>query len=373
MAGTFANTHNKLAKKPRNHITPKFPEVCNFTPMTEIPAFKKNLPTQIAVLGGGSWATAIIKILSENNVKIKWWLRRKSDVDFIKKYNHNPSYLTDAPLNPRKVRAYHKMHDALNGVEYVILAVPAAFIPDALKNLNRNHFAGKKIVSAIKGMIPEENMLVTDWMEKVFGVPQNMLAAIAGPCHAEEVALEKQSYLTIASPNLHVAQDYANLMSCRYIQANPIGDLYGVEYCAVIKNIIAMACGITHGLGYGDNFQAVMVSNAMQEIKRFLDIVYPDPYRDLHSSGYLGDLLVTAYSQFSRNRTFGNMIGRGYSVKSAQIEMNMVAEGYYAVKSIHQVNKQYDVSMPIIDAVYNILYEKAVPANEIMTLRTFLK
>jgi glycerol-3-phosphate dehydrogenase (NAD(P)+) len=341
--------------------------------MTEIPSFKKNLPTQIAVLGGGSWATAIIKILTENNVRVKWWLRRKSDVDFIKKYNHNPSYLTDAPLNPRKVKAYYKMYDALQGVDYVVLAVPAAFVPDALKNLTRNNFAGKKVISAIKGMIPEENMLVTDWMEKVFGVPLTQMCVIAGPCHAEEVAQEKQSYLTIGSPNIQLAQDFANLMTCRYIQANPVADLYGVEYCAVIKNIIAIACGITHGLGFGDNFQAVMVSNAMQEIKRFLDIVYPQANRDLHSSGYLGDLLVTAYSQFSRNRTFGNMIGRGYSVKSAQIEMNMVAEGYYAVKSIHKINEIHDVEMPIIDAVYRILYEKANPMAEISILKGFLK
>jgi glycerol-3-phosphate dehydrogenase (NAD(P)+) len=340
--------------------------------MAEIPSYKKGLPTQIAVLGGGSWATAIIKILSENNVKIKWWLRRKTDVDFIKKYNHNPSYLTDVMLNPRRVRAYYKMSDALRDVDIIILAVPAAFIPEALKSLSKSHFAGKKVVSAIKGMIPEENMLVTDWIEKFFGVPLTQMCVIAGPCHAEEVALEKQSYLTIGSPNMALAQEFSDLMTCRYVQAYPIADLYGVEYCAVIKNIIALACGITHGLGYGDNFQAVMVSNAMQEINRFLSAVYPNTVRDLHRSGYLGDLLVTAYSQFSRNRTFGNMIGRGYSVKSAQIEMNMVAEGYYAVKSINQINKKYQVEMPIVTAVYNILYEKASPVAEINKLRLSL-
>ena len=341
--------------------------------MTNILDIKKKQPTQIAVLGGGSWATAIIKILSENNVKIKWWLRRKPDVDFIRKYNHNPSYLTDVPLNPRKIKPYFKMSDALNGVDYIILAVPAAFIPEALKSLSRKHFEGKRVVSAIKGMIPNENLLVTDWIEKEFGVPQTQMCVIAGPCHAEEVALEKQSYLTIGSPSKQCAEDFAALLNCRYIKAHAISDLYGVEYCAVMKNIIALACGITHGLGYGDNFQAVMVSNAMQEIHRFLDVVYPENNRDLHSSGYLGDLLVTAYSQFSRNRTFGNMIGRGYSVKSAQIEMNMIAEGYYAVKSIHQINKQHGVEMPIITAVYNILYEKASPSAEIDILKNVLK
>ena len=341
--------------------------------MSELAELKKKIPTQIAVLGGGSWATALVKILSENNVKIKWWIRRKSDVEFIRKYNHNPSYLTDVAINPRRVKTYSKMVDALAGVEYIILAVPAAFIPSTLKDLNKKHFEGKKVVSAIKGMIPEENLLVTDWMERAFNIPLGQTCVIAGPCHAEEVALEKQSYLTIASPDLGLAQSFANLLNGRFLQAHAIQDLYGVEYCAVIKNIVAMACGITRGLGFGDNFQAVLVSNAMQEIKIFLDVVYPEKNRDLNSSGYLGDLLVTAYSQFSRNRTFGNMIGRGYSVKSAQIEMNMIAEGYYAVRSIYSISRQHNIQLPIIEAVYNIVYDKANPMVEMNKLKGFLK
>ena len=341
--------------------------------MTNLEELKKKIPTQIAVIGGGSWATALVKILSENQVKIKWWIRRKADVDFIRKYNHNPSYLTDVAINPRKVKTYNKMSEALNGVEYIILAIPAAFIPATLKDLNKKHFEGKKVVSAIKGMIPEENLLVTDWLTKEFNLPIGQTCVIAGPCHAEEVALEKQSYLTIASPNIEVAQSFANLLNCRFLQANAITDLYGVEYCAVIKNIIAIACGITRGLGFGDNFQAVLVSNAMQEIKIFLDEIYPKENRDLNNSGYLGDLLVTAYSQFSRNRTFGNMIGRGYSVKSAQIEMNMIAEGYYAVRSIYLISKQHQIKLPIIDAVYRIVYEKINPLIEMNTLKGHLK
>jgi glycerol-3-phosphate dehydrogenase (NAD(P)+) len=341
--------------------------------MTSLEELKKKIPTQIAVIGGGSWATALVKILSENQVKIKWWIRRKADVDFIRKYNHNPSYLTDVAINPRKVKTYNKMSEALNGVEYIILAIPAAFIPATLKDLNKKHFEGKKVVSAIKGMIPEENLLVTDWLTREFNLPIGQTCVIAGPCHAEEVALEKQSYLTIASPNIEVAQSFANLLNCRFLQANAITDLYGVEYCAVIKNIIAIACGITRGLGFGDNFQAVLVSNAMQEIKIFLDEIYPKENRDLNNSGYLGDLLVTAYSQFSRNRTFGNMIGKGYSVKSAQIEMNMIAEGYYAVRSIYLISKQHHIKLPIIDAVYHIVYEKTNPLIEMNTLKGYLK
>jgi glycerol-3-phosphate dehydrogenase (NAD(P)+) len=313
-----------------------------------------------------------LEISSEIKIKTSDQYHQKN-VDFIRKYNHNPSYLTDVAINPRKVKTYNKMSEALNGVEYIILAIPAAFIPATLKDLNKKHFEGKKVVSAIKGMIPEENLLVTDWLTREFNLPIGQTCVIAGPCHAEEVALEKQSYLTIASPNIDVAKSFANLLNCRFLQANAIADLYGVEYCAVIKNIIAIACGITRGLGFGDNFQAVLVSNAMQEIKIFLDEIYPKENRDLNNSGYLGDLLVTAYSQFSRNRTFGNMIGKGYSVKSAQIEMNMIAEGYYAVRSIYLISKQHHIKLPIIDAVYHIVYEKTNPLIEMNKLKGYLK
>ena len=333
---------------------------------------EKAPPATIAVIGGGSWATALIKILSEQPVKVQWWLRNQQDAAYIGQYGHNPHYLSDVQLNRRKVSVCARVEEAVAGATHVILAVPAAFVQSALAGLPAETLAGKVVVSAIKGMIPEQNLLVTDWVERDYGVTPGHLCVIAGPCHAEEVALEKQSYLTIASADTGQAEGVARLLTCRYVQASALDDVYGVEYCAVMKNIIALACGITHGLNYGDNFQAVLVSNAMQEIRRFLDAIYPRD-RDLSASVYLGDLLVTAYSQFSRNRTFGNMIGRGYSVKSAQVEMNMIAEGYYAVKSIHAINRQYGVFMPITEAVFRILYEKAPPVQEVGALKKVLK
>jgi glycerol-3-phosphate dehydrogenase (NAD(P)+) len=339
----------------------------------QISSISKPLPTQITVIGSGSWATAIIKILSENNVKIMWWLRTKKDADYVKKYYHNPRYLTDVQLNPRKVKTTTSIQTALKSAEYVIFAMPSAFLLETIKPLNKQHFEGKKIVSAIKGMLPEKNVLITDYIKKQFGISPNNICVVAGPCHAEEVALEKQSYVTIASPNYLLAQHFASLMKCRYVNANSIVDLDGVEYCAIMKNIIAIASGICHGLGYGDNFQAVLVSNAMEEIKLFTDAIAPTTRREMYGSGYLGDLLVTSYSKFSRNRSFGNMVGRGYSIKSAQIEMNMIAEGYYAVKSIFEVNKVLNQNLPIISAVYRILYEKAKPDLEISELKNKLK
>lgn len=327
---------------------------------------------KIAVIGGGSWATALVKILSENKSQVHWWLRNPDDVQHLLTYQHNPRYLSGISFHMDYVHPATDLAVVVEPADWVILAVPAAFVQQALFPLPPKALAGKVLVSAIKGMIPEGNILITDYLEKDFQVPAHRLCVIAGPCHAEEVALEKQSYLTIGSHDLPQAETFCSLLRNRYVKANPLDDIDGIEYCAVMKNIIALACGIAHGLNYGDNFQAVLVSNAMLEIERFLTALTPMP-RALSGSAYLGDLLVTAYSQFSRNRTFGNMIGRGYSVKSAQIEMNMVAEGYYAVRSIYDLNKSLQVDMPITAAAYHILYDRVSPAVELAILKEKLK
>lgn len=326
----------------------------------------------ITVIGGGSWATALIKILSEKSVKIKWWLRDASDIEHIKKHHHNPQYLSSVELHPSKVKPYANLKDALKNTDLVILAVPAAFVMDALSSIEEGNIKNKVIISAVKGMIPDKNLLVTDWLVDRFKVSKNKIGVIAGPCHAEEVALEKQSYLTIASEDQNLAAEFAQLLKCRFVNTSFITDLDGVEYAAVMKNIIALACGITHGMGAGDNFQAVLVSNAIIEIERFVNTISPAT-REINKSAYLGDLLVTAYSQFSRNRTFGNMIGRGYTVQTAQIEMKMIAEGYFAVKSIFEINKKLGVKMPITEFAYNILYQKQPLQKEFNKLKLLLE
>jgi glycerol-3-phosphate dehydrogenase (NAD(P)+) len=326
----------------------------------------------IAVIGGGSWATALVKILSENNVQVHWWLRHSEDVKHLLAYRHNPRYLSGISFNMEYVHPSTDLQEVVKPSAWIILAVPAAFVEEALAQLHPEDLAGKTLVSAIKGMIPKQNILITDYLEKHFQVPSERLCVVAGPCHAEEVALEKQSYLTIGAYDLSLAEAFCKLLRNRYVKANPLDDIDGIEYCAVLKNIIALACGIAHGLNYGDNFQAVLVSNAMVEIEQFLTAIMPI-HRALTGSAYLGDLLVTAYSQFSRNRTFGNMIGRGYSVKSAQFEMNMVAEGYYAVQSIYELNKSLQVDMPITSSVYHILYDRVSPAVELAILKDKLK
>ena len=323
--------------------------------------------TSIAVIGGGSWATAIVKILSNNVEHINWWVRNEETVDFIKKYNHNPRYLSDVEIDTNKVSVSNDILDCVRYSQIIILAVPSAFLKESISKLTTDILKDKIVFSAIKGIVPEDYLIVGDFIHKTYDLSFDKIGVITGPCHAEEVAMEKLSYLTIACMNTDNAAKLAEMLNCRYIKATVSDDIFGTEYAAVLKNVIAIANGICHGLGYGDNFSAVLISNAIQEIKRFVDKVHPIT-RDINDSAYLGDLLVTAYSQFSRNRTFGTMIGKGYSVKTAQLEMNMIAEGYYAVKCIHEINKKLGVDMPITSAVYNILYEKISPRIEMKLL-----
>lgn len=324
---------------------------------------------QIAIIGGGSWATAIVKMLCDNleEKEICWWMRDESAVEHIKKYRHNPNYLSSVEVKVKPENVCTNIRKVIGMADMVLLNVPAAFLKEVLKEVSGEDLRGKKIISAIKGIVPDENQIVGEFIHQHYYVPIEDVIVISGPCHAEEVALEKLSYITVASTDLGLAREFARMINTRYIKTNISDDIYGTEYAAVLKNIYAVASGICHGVGFGDNFQAVLISNAVREMKKFVDAIHPIN-RDIKESAYLGDLLVTAYSQFSRNRTFGNMIGKGYTVKSAQLEMNMIAEGYYAANSIHQINKNYKVAMPIARAVYAILYEKHSPHIEMKLL-----
>ncbi len=322
---------------------------------------------KIAVIGGGSWATALVKMLCNNVSEVHWWIRHQETVEYIRKYKHNPNYLTSVEFDTQKLNLNHNLKQVIQAADVLIMAVPSAFLKDALSGITIDDFKNKQVFSAIKGIVPEKNLIVGEFFNTEYQLPMENIGVITGPCHAEEVAMEKLSYLTIASQSIENASFVAAQLNCRYINTTVSDDIYGTEYSAVLKNVFAIASGICHGLGYGDNFQAVLISNGIQEIKRFVDTVHPIT-RDINSSAYLGDLLVTAYSQFSRNRTFGGMIGKGYSVKSAQLEMNMIAEGYYGTKCVHELNKQYQVDMPITTAVYHILYEKISPLIEMKLL-----
>lgn len=311
----------------------------------------------IGVIGGGSWATALVKILTDNSLekRVNWWLRDEQKVQYIDQYRHNPDYLSSVSFEHGDLHLYSDLKDCINDSDIILLVVPSAFVFDTLSGLDKRLFDGKSVVSAVKGLIPETSDILGDFLNQHWGIDADRIGVITGPCHAEEVAQEKLSYLTVASENEELAVQFAQLLNGRFIMTTITDDIYGTEYSAVLKNVYAIAAGICHGLRFGDNFQAVLVSNAIREIKRFIAAVHPIE-RDIDDSAYLGDLVVTAYSLFSRNRRFGNMLGKGYSVKAAQLEMNMVAEGYYAVKTVHEMNESLKVQMPIADFVYAVVY-----------------
>ncbi|GAB5564810.1 MAG: NAD(P)H-dependent glycerol-3-phosphate dehydrogenase [Winogradskyella sp.] len=314
-----------------------------------------------AVFGAGSWATAIVKMLCENLDEVGWYMRSETTKEHIKNEQHNPSYLSSVEFHTEQLKLSNDMNEIASWADVLIFAIPSAFMHSELLKLSVN-ISEKTVVSAVKGIIPESGLLVGEHFHDIYYIPFENIAVIAGPCHAEEVALERLSYLTISCADATKAQEIADKFSSSYIKTKISDDIIGVEYAVMLKNIYAIAAGIAHGLGYGDNFQSVLMSNAIREMKRFIKKMHKMK-RNINNSAYLGDLLVTGYSIFSRNRMFGNMIGKGYTVKSAQMEMNMIAEGYYATKSAHLLNKKNlkKTRLPIIDAVYSILYEKKNP------------
>ncbi len=326
---------------------------------------------RIGVIGGGSWATAISKIALTNSDEINWYMRRQEQIDEFVRSSKNPSYLTGVKFDTDRIRFTSDINKLVRTSDILIFATPSPFLKQHLKKLRRK-LDNKIIVSAIKGIVPDENMIISDYFEDIYGVPKDNIAVLAGPCHAEEVALERLSYLTFGCSSREKARMLAQRFATSYIKTSISDDILGIEYSSVMKNIYSIAAGICHGLKYGDNFQAVLLSNAIQEMNRFCNATNP-LHRDINESAYLGDLLVTAYSKFSRNRLFGTMIGKGYSVKTAQLEMEMIAEGYYATKCIHEINEKYQVSMPIVDAVYEILYNRCSPIMEIRKLTEKLK
>ncbi len=315
-------------------------------------------PVQFAVLGGGSWATALVKMLCENVAQVLWYMRSEDAVTYIQKHGHNPNYLTDVELHLDKLILTSDINEAVNGAEILIFAIPSAFLESELNKLEEPLW-DKIIFSAIKGIVPETGLIVGEHFHDHYEIPFVNIGVITGPCHAEEVALERLSYLTIACHDQEKAKLVADCLKSNYIRTKISDDIIGTEYAAMLKNIYALAAGIAHGLGYGDNFQSVLMSNSIREMDRYIKRVHKMK-RNINNSAYLGDLLVTGYSTFSRNRMFGNMIGKGYTVKSAKMEMNMIAEGYYASKTAYELKSRFKkaVKSPIIDAVYQILYQR---------------
>ncbi|MDX1829690.1 MAG: NAD(P)H-dependent glycerol-3-phosphate dehydrogenase [Lutibacter sp.] len=314
---------------------------------------------KVAVFGGGSWATAIVKMLCENLDQVGWYMRNKATISYIKKEHHNPNYLSSAEFDVSKLKMTNNINQMVKYADVLIFVIPSAFLKSELDKITVD-FSNKIIFSAIKGIVPESGLIVGEHFNQLLNIPIENIGVISGPCHAEEVAMERLSYLTISCRDEEKAIMLSNYLSSDYIKTKISDDIIGIEYAAMLKNIYAIAAGIAHGLGYGDNFQSVLMSNSIREMKRFIKKIHKMK-RNINNSAYLGDLLVTGYSIFSRNRMFGNMIGKGYTVKSAMMEMSMIAEGYYASKSAYLINEKNKAKTPIIDAVYAVLYKQKNP------------
>ena len=321
----------------------------------------------IAVMGGGSWATALAKLLLVNNERILWYMRRDDRIADFKRLQHNPAYLSDVRFDTDRIDFSSDINDVCRCADVLLLALPSPYIKSHLAKLSVD-ISTKYVVSAVKGIVPDENLTVAEYMCQYYNVDPNRTVVLSGPCHAEEVALDRLSYLTVGATDAALSEAFAKRIASRALKTIVSADMIGIEYGAVLKNVYAIMAGILHGMKNGDNFLAVLVSSAIREMERWIDSVAPNVERNICNSAYLGDLLVTSYSRFSRNHNFGAMIGKGYSVKAAMMEMEMVTEGYYGAKCIHEINKDKHVPIPIADAVYSILYEKAKPAAVIEAL-----
>lgn len=320
-----------------------------------------NFPGNICVMGGGSWATALAKMLLQNCETIHWYMRRDDRIEQFISEGRNPAYLTDVPFDVNRIYFSSDINEMCRRCDTLLLAVPSPYFKAHIEKIEVD-LSDKSIVSAVKGIVPDDNVLITDYMVQHFGCKPERTLVISGPCHAEEVALDHACFLTIGCSNETNAQAFAKCLNSKKVKTITSTDVAGIQYASVLKNIYAIAAGVIHGIKMGDNLMAMLVSNAIREMERFLDAA-ASHVRCITDSVYLGDLLVTAYSRFSRNHNFGAMIGRGYSVAAAKMEMEQVAEGYYGTQCIHDVNKNLHVSMPILEAMYDILYRRINPAK----------
>jgi glycerol-3-phosphate dehydrogenase (NAD(P)+) len=332
----------------------------------------ENKNTDVTIVGSGSWATAIIMVLTANGRSVTWYIDRPEIYRHVRRYFRNPLYLPDIQFDPALITPSDDITAAVSASSTVILVTPAAFLKSELDSLRKDAFKGHTVCSGIKGIVPGDNTVVGEYLHKVYDLPYENIVIITGPSHAEEVSAEKLTWLTFASPDTSRAAAVAEFFSNRWMISIISSDIIGIEYAAVMKNIYAIVAGIAHGLGYGDNFLAVLLANAAGEMRRFVEALSPEP-RDITDSPYLGDLLVTGYSQFSRNRTLGHMIGKGYTVQNALLEMTQVAEGYYAADCINEIKKKHGFEIPIASAVYRILYQNSPPAREIRNLTKTLR
>ena len=351
---TELNEENSVNQEDQNDI-----EEQEIIEIEQVPKRRRGkMKYRVGIIGGGSWATAIAKILSENLKHINWWVREPEIEEGITKYGNNPLYLSSVRFKHGDVKMNRNLKYVISNSDYIVIVTPSAFLHETFSSLSKGVFKRKKIISAVKGIIPETNQLITEYFREQFGVPLSNMSLISGPSHAEEIAQERLTFLTAASANPELAELVTKFFKTRYVRTTTSSDMMGIELSVTLKNIYALGAGIYSGLGFGDNFLAAYIANCVKEADGFVNRLYPNPDRYSSLSVYLGDMLVTCYSPHSRNRLFGKMIGQGFSVRTAQIEMQMIAEGYYAAHCIYQLSKQVDYPLPIVETLHGILYDR---------------
>ena len=315
------------------------------------------LMKKYTVLGNGSWSSALVKILTDNGVAVNWWMRSEESVNHLTEHAHNPHYLTSVEYNSACIFPTTDLVHAINDGEIILIGIPSAYVPQVMSILPKTIFKDKKILSATKGLVGDEHLLMNHYLRNNYSLEKKNYFCITGPCHAEEVASEKLSYLTFGGYDEEATEEIASMFRSHYLKTVTSKDVKGIQYAAVLKNIYALGAGIAHGLDYGDNFQSVYITNCFAELQNGMNVMATEQQHHYNTSAYLGDLLVTCYSLYSRNRTFGNYIGKGYSVKTTKLEMNMEAEGYFASRGINELNRDKEINMPIAKAIYKILWE----------------
>ena len=322
--------------------------------------------SKCGVIGYGSWATALVHTLEMNKKDIWWHVRNEEVLEGLETEGRNVKYLCDVEFDTSFIHATPVLDDVIKNCEIILVAAPSAYLKNILSEMTES-LEGKFILSATKGIIPDEYITITEYFKETYGLSYSNLGVISGPSHAEEVSRDRLSYLTVACKDGENAKLIGDMFSTSSLKIRYSEDIYGIEYAGILKNIYAIAVGLSAGLGYGDNFRAVLTSAGARELTKFINESYPFE-RDTMDSAYLGDLLVTSYSTFSRNRRLGQLIGHGITVKSALNEMTMVAEGYFAAACLKKVNEKYGISVPIADMVYDVLYKKASPRKKMREL-----
>jgi glycerol-3-phosphate dehydrogenase (NAD(P)+) len=323
---------------------------------------------KFTVLGNGSWSSALVKLLTDNKIEVNWWMRDEESVVYLKEHAHNPRYLTSVEYSKDLISPTADLKKAIAEGEIILIGIPSAYVATVMDQLPKDIFKNKKVLSATKGLVSDENLLMNHYLRNHYALEKENYFCITGPCHAEEVASEKLSYLTFGGYDEQTTKEIADCFQSHYLKTVTSKDVKGIQYASVLKNIYALGAGIAHGLDYGDNFQSVYITNCFAELQNFMNVMATEQQHHYNTSAYLGDLLVTCYSMHSRNRAFGNYIGKGYSVKTTKLEMNMEAEGYFASKGIVELNKKQEIPMPIASAVYRILYEKKSPKKQFRKL-----